>query len=76
MPNLLTFRSVEDLLYTLATALGVPRAVTEVWESQAPKGETFTLSGPHPDHLMLRQRDTGWQVIVTARDDAQFQLAG
>ena len=69
VPNLLTFRSVEDLSLTLAFALGVARAVTEAWTSQAPMDETFTLAGPRSDHFSLRRQDTGWQGIVMALDD-------
>ena len=74
--NSLTFCKVADLALTLAIAFGVPRLVTESWAGQAPIDESSTLAGPRPNHLLLRRRKAGYQVVVTALDDVQCLLTG
>ena len=76
VPNLLTFHSIKELSFTLATALGVPRTVTESWAEQALPDTAYTLAGPRPHYVTLRRGGPGWQVIVSVLDDMQRLLVG
>ena len=76
VPNLLSFRSAEDLAITLATTFGVPRTTVLDWAAGADLDVQYTLGGPRLHHIFLWKRLASWQASVTALDDTRRLLAG